>query len=138
MRTKIIITTLLFLFSIKTSIAQVTKLRTTTVNAQIIQENNTWSEWSPAIEISELVVLDFTKKRISVFTKEAQVYDIIEFLENYKAEDGGSIFTVRCIDQNGNSADVTLIKEISDEGLNKFLLVELKENKLLYSLTDID
>lgn len=138
MKTKIIISTLMLLFSIKTSFAQVTKLRTITVNAQIIQENNTWSEWSPAIDISELVVLDFTKKRISVFTKETQVYDIIKVLENEKDENGGSVFSFRCMDQNGNYADVTLIKEFRDEVLNKYLLVELKENKLLYSLTDID
>lgn len=138
MKTKIIISTLMLLFSIKTSFAQVTKLRTITVNAQIIQENNTWSEWSPAIDISELVVLDFTKKRISVFTKETQVYDIIKVLENKKDENGGSVFSFRCMDQNGNYADVTLIKEFRDEVLNKYLLVELKENKLLYSLTDTD
>lgn len=138
MKTKIIISTLLLLFSIKTSFAQVTKLRTITVNAQIIQENNTWSEWGPAIDISELVVLDFTKKRISVFTKETQVYDIIKVLENEKDENGGSVFSFRCMDQNGNYADVTLIKEFRDEVLNKYLLVELKENKLLYSLTDIE
>lgn len=138
MKTKIIISALFVLFSIKTTIAQVTKLRTTSVNAQIVQENNTWSEWSPAIEISELVVLDFSKKRISIFTQETQVYDIIKVLENEKDENGGSIFSFRCIDQNGNSADVTLIKELTEETLNKYLLIELKEDKLLYSLTDID
>jgi len=129
---------IIFLISFNTTFSQVIKLKTTTVNAQVLLENETWSEWTAPIEISELVVLDLTKKRISVFTKERQVYDIVEVLQNEKFENGNSIFAFRCIDQNGDYSDVSLLKEYENEILGKYLIVELKDKKLIYNLKDIE
>lgn len=138
MKKKISILTVLLFCFVHLSVAQVIKLRTKTVNAQMLLDNNIWSEWTETIDISELVVLDLTRKRISIFTVENQVYDIINVLEQEKFENGNSIFSFRCIDQNGDLTDVSLIKEYENEILNKYLIVELRDKKIIYSLIDIN
>lgn len=134
---KSIISILILLLS-NLSFSQVIKLRTKSVNAQVLLQNQIWSEWTSPIDISELVVLDIGKKRISIFTKERQVYDITKTIISEKFDDGGSLFSFQCIDQNGDFSNISLIKENHDGTLNKNLIIELDDKKLIYTLEDIE
>lgn len=139
MKTKpktIILSLLIFLVSQQILMSQVIKQRTEWVATQLLIDNE-WQNLSKPTELNELVVLNLDKKRISVFTKETQEYDIIEVLTNEKYENGGSLFSFRCIDQNGEYSDISLFKEINENGLEKYLIVEKPDFKLYYKLTDI-
>ena len=81
----------LFLLISSVSYGQVIKLRTTGLAIKYEIDDYRWGEWSEFEPVSVLVVMDIDADRITIYSKETQVYDAIEAEKTRYDSDGDEL-----------------------------------------------
>jgi hypothetical protein len=66
--------------------------------SQTREEGKSWSGWSDLEDSSILITLDVDLQRITVYTRDKQVFDIAEYEGLTEDEDGDEIFSFYCVD----------------------------------------
>ena len=94
------ITALCFFFYISAN-SQVLKFRTTSLSTNEKKEIGDWKGWSEFKDSNMLVTLDTEAQRIIIYANETQKFDITEYEELKKDEDGDDVFTFYCVDNEG-------------------------------------
>lgn len=61
-----------------------------------------WIDWSEPTTVNILTIIDTNKERITIYSKETQVYDIVKGQELMTEEIGMTIFEFMCVDKDGN------------------------------------
>jgi phosphoribosyl-AMP cyclohydrolase len=76
----------LLLFFSADAISQVLKFKATAFSSRS-KTGKTWTKWSSATESSVLIVFNTEKDRITIYSKETQVYDIYQEFEKVVDKD---------------------------------------------------
>ena len=115
--------------------AQVYKLKATDF-AYMYQTNyGTWSDWSTWEDCSILCTVDINKDRITIYSIETQVYDIIENSDTYYDEDGDLVWKLVGIDNEGIQCGVRILKKSS--GTTQ-LYVNYSDIRWVYNVYSLD
>lgn len=125
----------LSVFMTELSYAQVLKLKSTALALRVKNDDNRWSDWSDWESTSVLIVVE--ESRITVYSKEKQVYDIIENEGKRTDSDGDDILSYYCINEDGARCRLRLIKRNSRNGENQ-LYVDFNDMKWVYNLKLLD
>jgi hypothetical protein len=86
----------------------IVKLRSTTFSVKY-KEDGIWSKWSAWEDASILIVIDGSKNRITIYSAQQQVYDVIDTDEEGTDEDGDDVLSFLCIDKDGTKCGVKLV-----------------------------
>ncbi|WP_299685725.1 hypothetical protein [uncultured Dokdonia sp.] len=138
---KILITFLILFASITTVVSQnsnILKLRTTELAIKYL-ESNSWGDWSDWKDTNVLVVFDLDKDRIRIFSKETQVYDVIEDEGQSYDDDGDEIYSYLCVNEDGSRCRVELWKRYRTNGSSyNQLYIKFSDMRWVYNLDVID
>lgn len=96
-----------------------------------------WSDWSEFEEASVLIVLDVERERITIYSKEKQIFDIIEVQEVTTDDDGDDFWPLLCVDVDGITCTVNFAKLNSRDGANQ-IYIEYKDFNYVYNVYFID
>jgi hypothetical protein len=132
MKLKAIIFFFLFQF---VAYAQVYKMKAFAFSFKYEQENGLWTNWSEWEECNVLCTIDANKERISIYSKETQIYDIIENEGSFYDEDGDWIWPLVGIDNEGGMCRVRIIKKESGD---IELYVDYEDIIWAYSVYNLD
>ena len=127
----------LFLLISSMSYGQVVKLRTTELALRYEIDEYRWGEWSDFEDVSVLVVMDIDADRISIYSKETQVYDVIQAEEVRYDADGDKFMPYICINEDGVKCRVELATLNSQNGRNQ-LYVKFENMMFVYNLYLLD
>ena len=116
---------------------QVYKLKTTSFAFKTKINDYQWSDWSEWEEASILVVMDSDKDRITIYSKDTQVYDIAEDEGKTTDSDGDDTWSFYCVNEDGLTCGVRLVILNSQNGLNQ-LYVDFNDAKWVYNLYSLD
>lgn len=120
-----------------TTFSQVYKLKSTSFSSKHKINDYRWSEWSEATETSVLITVDLNKDRITIYSKTTQVYDIAEYEGKTTDDDGDDISSFYCVNQDGSTCRVKLVKLNSRNGRNQ-IYVEFSDMKWVYNVYSLD
>ena len=133
---KLVLSILILLFCFQATNAQVYKLKATGFSMKYEIEDNTWSEWSEWSECNVLCTIDVLKDRITIYSKETQIYDVIEKEEEVIDDDGDWTLPFICIDNDGGRSRIRLMRRAEDEQLQ--LYVDYDDMKWVYNVYSLD
>lgn len=80
--------------------AQVRKYKATDFSCKTVN-NGRWSNWSNWQKCNILIVINFGNEKITIYSQTAQEYDIISYDGESSDGEGGSQFTLQCVDATG-------------------------------------
>ena len=112
--------------------AQVHKYYTTDFSYKY-KDGYSWTEWSDWQESSMLVVINFNNDRISIYSNEIQEYDVVENLDSYDDDSGGSNIKFLCVNEEGLRCHIRL-RVLSDG--SKQLYVDFNDFMYVYNLIE--
>lgn len=124
----------LFLFISSTSFGQVLKFKTIEVATAEELLDGTWSDWSEAQKVSQLVNINFDNATITIFSNPKDAYDIVEAEAEIKDEDGDQFFPFICEDDEGDSCRI-LLSVLHSQGGKPLLTIEYADVMILYNMT---
>ena len=117
---KIITLALILFISISTSFSQnsdIRKFKTTGLASKFLNENNnTWTDWSRWDDVSILGVFDLEKERITIYSKDVQVYDFAKYEGKTTNKDGDEILEWLCINEDGLKCHLEIWKRYYENG----------------------
>lgn len=90
-----------------------------------------WSEWEYCGRM--LVVMNFDRERITVYSKETQEYDIVKYYDKTTDDSGGEIVPMLCVNENGLRCNIRL--RIQKNGARQ-LYVDFNDALFVYQLED--
>lgn len=99
---------LLFCLSSLNLFSQVAKLKSTAISYKY--NVNGWSDWSDWEETSVLITIDMNNDRITIYSKDKQVYDVVKIDETTYDKEGNKILALYCVDKAGLTCVVKLVK----------------------------
>ncbi|RWZ90369.1 MAG: hypothetical protein EO766_02900 [Hydrotalea sp. AMD] len=122
----------LLLCNLNISFGQVMKFRSSIFSLKT-KGTYGWTKWSEPTEVNILIVFDLDKNRITIYSKETQVYDIYQTYEKYTDSDGDDTFEYACVDANGLRCHVRWLKLNSQNGRLQ-VYVDYSDMMLMYNV----
>ena len=98
------------------SAGQVYKLKSTDCSFRSKLDDDSWSKWEEPTDTNVLITVDFNKDRITIYSKETQVYDIVEYEGKTTDDEGDDSHSYYCVDNAGNTCRVKTLKINSQVG----------------------
>lgn len=108
MKKKHILLSIVIMFTLCVK-AQVYKYKTESISYKFKNYDGSWEDWSKWEETKVLVVINIDLMRISIYSKETQVYDIAEYEGKIIDSDGDENIVFYCIDSKGKTCRVKLL-----------------------------
>jgi hypothetical protein len=129
---------IIFLLITNISLSQIVKFKATSLafkdKNEITQE---WSDWSDWEEVDVLMLFDIEKDRIKIFSKEEQVYDIIQNKGSSTDSDGDETLEWLCVNEDGLKCGVRLVNLISQDG-NRQIYIDFSDFIFVYNIYLLD
>lgn len=119
------------------SFSQTYKLKTTSISTRQKTNNYEWGDWSEWKDVSMLITLNIDEERITIYSKEKQVYDIVDFEDEKEDEDGNRIMTFYCVDNDGGTCRLRMVKLLSNEVYSQ-LYIDYRTVSWVYSFYYLD
>ena len=120
------------------SFGQVIKCKATSIAFKEYNEySERWSDWSDWEDVNILITFDVDNDRIKIFSKEDQIYDIINDLGESTDSDGDVTYKWLCVNENGLKCHVRLIKLNSKGGKNQ-IYVSFNDISWVYNIYMLD
>ena len=129
---KLIVLLLFLIIGVQKMNAQVYKFVATGFSVLEKEEKGNWGKWSDYETTNIVIALDLDKKRIVVYSKEIQFYNIEKFEEKIENDDD-LIFPFSCIDIDGESFTISFITRKKQE-YRKQLYINQKDVILVYNI----
>lgn len=125
---------LLFFLSFGTQqlYSQSYKFTTSGVSVLEKKENGKWGEWSNLQLVNLVVNLDTDKKRIVVYSRIIQVYDIVTFVPT-EENDTDIVYSFVCKTIDGESCTLSIITR-KKQGNRKQLYINYGDRIILYNI----
>lgn len=120
-----------------TAFGQVYKLKSTSYSSKYKVNDYRWSDWAEWEESNVLITIDINKDRITIYSKLTQVYDIAENEGETFDNDGDITLSLFCVDKDGLTCRIRLVKLISQDGRNQ-LYVDYDDLKWVYNVFSLD
>ena len=131
---KIIFLVLFLTISVQKIEAQVYKFVATGFSVMEKDEKDNWGKWSDYQSTNIVIALDLDKKRIVVYSKEIQFYNIEKFEEKIDNDDD-LIFPFSCKDIDGEPFTISFITRKKQE-YRKQLYINQKDVILVYNIVN--
>lgn len=131
------LTAIVFLAFSTVSFGQVYKLKSTSYSSKYKINDYKWSDWDEWEETSVLITIDLKNERITIYSKLTQVYDIAENEGEEYDNEGDKTLSLYCIDKEGLTCRIRLVKLISQGGRNQ-LYVDYKDMNWVYNVYSLD
>lgn len=128
---------LLFLMMSISLTAQVYKFRSTELSFRYEKENGQWTNWDEPTESSVLITMDIDNQRITIYSKEKQVYDFAEYEGIKTDEDGDDIMSFYCVDNNGKTCRVSYML-LHSRNERKQFYVYYNDYNFVYNVNVLD
>ena len=133
----ICLTAILFLAFSSVSFGQVYKLKTTSFASMYKINDYKWSDWGEWEETSLLITIDLNKERITMYSKETQVYDIVKDEGEEFDKDGDKTLSLYCVNEEGLTCRVRLVRLNSQSGKTQ-IYVDFNDFKFVYNYYSLD
>ena len=131
---KIIFLFLFLTISVQKIEAQVYKFVATGFSVMEKDEKDNWGKWSDYQTTNMMIALDLDKRRIVVYSKEIQFYNIEKFQDKIENDDD-LIFPFSCIDIDGEPFTISFITRKKQE-YRKQLYINQKDVILVYNIVN--
>jgi hypothetical protein len=129
-----IIVLFITLFGVQKLDAQVYKYVATGFSVLEKDEKDNWGKWSDYQTTNIIISLDLDKRRIVVYSKEIQYYNIDKF-EKQIENDDDLIFPFSCIDIDGEPFTISFITR-KKQDYRKQLYINQKDVILVYNIVN--
>ena len=130
---KRILSVLLFICSVQFITAQVYKFNAYQLAFYDIEKE----KWEPFEDTDILVSMNIDGKKIKIYSKETQSFDIITVDEKKIDKDGDETFRFYCEDQNGSTCHVDFVVLNSENGVRQ-LYITYSNAKYVYNIENLD
>jgi hypothetical protein len=131
---KIIVLFLFLVIGFQKLNAQVYKYIATGFSVLEKNEKDNWGKWSDYQTTNMMIALDLDKRRIVVYSKEIQFYNIEKFQDKIENDDD-LIFPFSCIDIDGEPFTISFITRKKQE-YRKQLYINQKDVILVYNIVN--
>lgn len=129
---------ILFLFfllvGIQCSYGQEYKFKTTGFSVLEMLPNGNWGDWSKLENVNLLIKLDTNKNRIIVYSRDIQLYSIVQYEEKVENEKD-IIYPFTCTDGEGEPFTISIITR-KNQNNRKQLYINQKEVILVYNIVN--
>ena len=113
--------------------AEVTKLRTNYIAYQYKNEySGYWNEWGDWQDCNVLIVIDFDRDRITIYSQKTQEYDVISVEKEDEDYESKSIY-FDCVDEEGLRCTVQY-RGYNDRSRGDQLYVTYNDVRWVYSI----
>lgn len=92
---------LLLSLAVSKSYAEVVKYTAYGFSMKSTDSRGNWSNWSDWKSCNVLIVMDSNKERMTIYSQETQVFDIISYEDSESDGESGKITPLSCVDQDG-------------------------------------
>ncbi len=134
---KILLTTILLLV-FSSAFSQVIKCKAYSIAFKEKNEyTGNWSEWSNWEDVDILIVIDANNDRIKIFSKEDQIYDIIQYKGEHTDSDGDDTIEWLCVNEDGLKCGVRLVK-LNSKGGTSQIYVDFADFMFVYNIYKLD
>ena len=124
----------LFSFAVLESSAQLRKFDTTDFAYRYINDSGSWTSWSDWEDCSLLITLDFSKKKIAIYSDGYQEFRVTSYSKKPENDtNGGQQIKLSCIDEDGKYCTIRLRTEKSG---NKQLYVDYSDLMYVYNVRE--
>ncbi|MFY7665559.1 hypothetical protein [Flavobacterium sp.] len=126
---------LLFLLCLPTLLqAQVYRFKATSFSITERLDNDSWSDWTPFEESTVVITLDGKKERITIASKEIQVFEIMEYAEKIETDED-IIIGFRCANLDGAQVEIDIITR-KKQNNRKQIYVNYSDVRYVYNVYD--
>ena len=132
---KFYILSFLLLFSFITSYSQVSKCRAYGYSYKIKKDSGYWTDWSDLEDVDILIVFNFEKDRIQIYSAEFQEYDIYDIYDEVVDSDGDTTHKMSCVDKDGLRCSLRLLKR--NNGMLQ-LYIDYNDAYIAYDIYSLD
>lgn len=106
---RLLITIVLALFAVAGLSAQnVMKFKTTDFAYKFVNDYGYWTDWSDWEDCKVLIVVNFEKETIDIYSETTQEFDIYDFEEETIEDENGESMKMYCIDEDGVKCEVRI------------------------------
>jgi hypothetical protein len=120
-----------------TGFSQVHKLKSVSFSSRYKINDYNWSAWSESSESSVLITFNLTNDRITIYSEQKQVYDIVEYEGKTTDSEGDDIFSYYCVDNDGLTCRVKWLQLNSQNGRMQ-MYVYYSDINWLYNIYPLD
>ena len=131
---KLIVLLLFLIIGVQKMNAQVYKFVATGFSVLEKEEKGNWGKWSDYETTNIVIALDLDKKRIVVYSKEIQFYNINKFDKKIENDDD-LIFPFSCIDIDNEPFTISFITR-KKQANRKQLYINQKDVILVYNIVN--
>ncbi len=128
--------TIFFIFfliiSAKNANAQIYKFMTTGFSVSEKNNKGDWGKWSDLEDVKLLVSLDTDNNRITIYSREIQVYKIVDYVPKQE-NDNEEIYAFICSDLDGMPFTISIITRKNQDN-RKQLYINQKNVILVYNI----
>jgi len=97
------------------------------------KSGSTWTDWDSHQEVNILTSINFDDKKIKIYSKETQIYDIITIDDKVVDEEGDDIYRMYCEDRNGSNCYVD-IYVLNSQGGRMQIYIRYTDMQWVYNL----
>lgn len=130
---KILVLSILIL-GINFSFGQEYKFQTTGFSVLEKDPSGKWGKWSDLENVSLMITLDTNKNRIVVYSRDIQLYTIVNYEEKEENEND-IIYPFTCSDADGEPFTISIITRKNQNG-RKQLYINHKDVILVYNIVN--
>lgn len=131
---KKIILFLLLCFVGVTCFSQVTKYRATSFAYKFVKDSGSWTDWSDWEDCSVLIVVNFDKDVVNIYSETPQEYDIYDYSDDISNDDrGGKTWELKCVNHEGSRCHLRFRKQ-SDGQMQ--LYVDFSDASWVYNIEE--
>ena len=115
-------------FGAQKAVAQVYKFKASSFSVLEKNAQGKWNEWSEFEKSTVVITLDGDKNRVTVASREIQIYKIVAYLKEYD-----DVVTMDCVDNDGGRCTIEIITR-KNQGNRQQIYIYYDDVKFVYNI----